>query len=83
MKQGSNAKPKQSRKPKNVVEEDLDDLDDLMGGDARGDSQQIDEDDFFGGGKNDDDDEFSMPSKKKKKGDGDPLAFLQRAQFEK
>ena len=65
----------------NMIENnDLDDLDNLMGGDDKPARQQPDDDlDFFGGG-NDADEEVEVAPKKKS---NDPLAFLQRAQAEK
>ena len=79
------AKPKKQM----AMNDDLDDLDDLMGADAKNSSigagLNDDEDDFFGGGTSND--AFEVKPKKKKKGqeddDHDPLAFLQRAQQEK
>lgn len=68
------------------VNDDIDDLDDLMGdGNSKAKNNYMednldDEDDFFGGGRNEED--YSV-SKKKKKGGDDPLAFLHRAQEEK
>ena len=62
-------------------EDDLDDLDDLMG-DKKDSAVALDEDDFFGGG-NDDEDEYIPKKKKKGKEDNDPLAFLKAAQEEK
>ena len=61
-------------------EDDLDDLDDLMG-DKKGSAVALDEDDFFGGGN--DEDEYIPKKKKKGKEDNDPLAFLKAAQEEK
>lgn len=54
--------------------DDLDDLDDLMGGDTA--NNMADEDDFFGSGHK----EEEYVSAKKGKSNDDPLAFLQRAQ---
>ena len=63
-----------------VANDDLDDLDDLMGGEATNPVfDQNDEDDFFGGGN---DQAEVMPRKKQAEND-DPLAFLQRAKQEK
>ena len=70
-------------RPKKIAQnDDLDDLDDLMGGDT-GQAMGFDNDeaDFFGD--NDQaDDMYDVPKKKSKK-DHDPLAFLERAQKEK
>jgi hypothetical protein len=56
-------------------EDDLDDLDNLMGdSNKKVFVDEEDDDDFFGGGGNNDD-EF-VPKKKKNKGNDDPLAFL-------
>ena len=66
------------RPKKQVQNDDLDDLDDLMGGDT-GNPMGFDNDeaDFFGD--NDQaDDMYDVPKKKGKK-DHDPLAFLERA----
>lgn len=62
---------------------DLDDLDDLMGGDSSPKMNGLnnDEADFFGGGRSNDDD--YKPRKKNKKDDDDPLAFLKKAEEEK
>ena len=63
-------------------EDDLDDLDNLMGDSKKKVSAAVDdEDDFFGGGNNDDDD--YVPKKKKGKAKDDPLAHLKAAQEEK
>lgn len=74
------------KKPKEqVINDDLDDLDDLMGGgDGEKDNagQTLDDHDFFGGGRDDEDEDYN-PKKKKGKQNDDPLAFLQRAQQEK
>jgi hypothetical protein len=72
-------------RPKKAIQQndDLDDLDNLMGGDAGNDGMGFDndEDDFFGGNSKEDD-IYDQPKKKGKK-DHDPLAFLERAQKEK
>ena len=86
----SRAAPIVPKRPKPAPKnDDLDDLDDMMGGDMGGGfgggfGRNDDEDDFFGGGgkKFDDDDDF-MSGKKKKSDNSDPLAFLQRAKDEK
>ena len=73
------AKPGASKKPQKKMafeEDDLDDLDNLMG-DSNNKVVLNDEDDFFGG--QDDDDDF-VPKKKKGKTNDDPLAFLQAAE---
>ena len=59
-------------------EDDLDDIDDLMGDKP---SANLDEDDFFGDSNNEED--TYIPKKKGKKQDDDPLAFLKAAQEEK
>ena len=73
----SRSKPKAA---KQFAGDDLDDLDDLMGGDGLGGGMANDESDFFGDNNRDDD--LDMVPKKKRGGgnDNDPLAFLQRAQ---
>jgi hypothetical protein len=69
------------RSRKVAQNDDLDDLDDLMGGDtAKAMGFDDDEADFFGD--DDQDDMYDAPKKKGKK-DHDPLAFLERAQKEK
>lgn len=60
-------------KKKAPANDDLDDLDDLMGGET---NNMADEDDFFGSSAKEE--EFEM--EKKGKSNDDPLAFLQRAQ---
>lgn len=77
------ARPGANKKPAKKMafeEDDLDDLDDLMGDSNKKDA--IDEDDFFGGG-NDEEDDYVPKKKKGKAVDNDPLAFLKAAQEEK
>lgn len=76
---------KKTKKPAilDVGGNDLDDLDDLMGGDSSPKINGLtnDESDFFGGGGNEVDE--YKPRKKNKKEDDDPLAFLKKAEEEK
>lgn len=63
-----------------VANDDLDDLDDLMGGEATNPVfDQNDEDDFFGNGN----EQVELNPRKNKAENDDPLAFLQRAKQEK
>lgn len=78
---------RQKAKQVEEIENDIDDLDDLLGGkDSQNEfGQTLDEHDFFGSSKNF---EESNPRKKRGKNDkdfndDDPLAFLQRAKYEK
>lgn len=68
--------------------DDIDDLDDLLGGGGDSNNQNefgqtLDEHDFFVSSKNDEFDEPKRGRGKKKDQNDDPLAFLQRAQQEK
>ena len=59
------------KKQEQFVQDDLDDLDDMMGGNDLGFNNA--EDDFFGDNNNDEEEEFLMQGNKNKH---DPLAFL-------
>ncbi len=68
----SRAKPKPKAANK-FAADDLDDLDDLMGGESGGGGLVHDDSDFFADNNRDDDD---FIPKKKRGQDNDPLAFL-------
>ena len=88
MKPPSFQKPSVAKPKKQMAfNDDLDDLDDLMGAGAKNSSigagLNDDEDDFFGGGERNTDFDAKPKSKKGQQEEHDPLAFLQRAQQEK